>query len=114
MNKADHHTPRESIRHFQQIVNVGPATADDFHRLDLTEPQQLIGQDPWHLYEQLCRRDGVRHDPCVLDVFMATIDFMNGNPPRKWWHYTPERKTRHRHRLRELPETDPGTTADKP
>jgi hypothetical protein len=32
------------------------------------------------------------HDPCVLDVFLATIDYMNGNPPRQWWDYTAKRK----------------------
>ena len=29
---------------------------------------------------------------CVLDVFLSITDFMAGNPPRVWWHYTAERK----------------------
>ena len=35
---------------------------------------------------------GVRHDPCVLDVFMSITRFMDGEAPRAWWDYTPERK----------------------
>jgi hypothetical protein len=102
MNKVDHRTPRDSIGDFQQIVNIGSATAEAFQRLGLAEPQQLIEQDPFELYEKMCRLDGVRHDPCVLDVFMATIDYMNGNPPHPWWHYTAERKRQYRQQLAKL------------
>ena len=34
----------------------------------------------------------MRHDPCVLDVFMSITRFMDGDPPRPWWDYTAERK----------------------
>jgi hypothetical protein len=36
---------------------------------------------------------GKRHDPCVLDTFMAATDFMGGAEPRPWWAYTAQRKT---------------------
>lgn len=35
---------------------------------------------------------GVRHDPCVIDVFLAATRFMGGEPAKPWWHYTAERK----------------------
>ena len=35
---------------------------------------------------------GDRHDPCVIDVFIAAVRFMAGEPSKPWWKYTPERK----------------------
>ncbi len=95
MKKADHTVDRDSITRFQQIVNVGPACEEDFRVLGLKTPQQLIDRDPLELYRSLCEKTGVRHDPCVLDVMMASVDFMNGNPPKKWWEYTESRKEKY-------------------
>lgn len=92
MKKATHGSDRSQIKSFQQIINVGPAIESDFKLLGFTNPQQLIGQAPWDLYCRLCKKTKVVHDPCVLDVFMASVDFMNGNPPRKWWDFTKARK----------------------
>jgi len=99
MKKADHATDRKRIGQFQQIINVGPATAEDFRILGLTRPQQLIGRDPWQLYRRLCIKTKTVHDPCVLDVLMSSIDYMNGNPPKKWWEYTESRKEKYSLRL---------------
>jgi len=93
--KANHKTDRATIARFDQIINVGPATSDDFVRMGIGTPQALIGQDPVKLYQQVCKLDQQFHDPCVLDVFMATVDYMNGNRPQTWWSYTPERKKRY-------------------
>lgn len=77
---------------FTDIPNVGPATASDFERLGLRAPSELASCDGLALYRRLCDIDGVRHDPCVIDVFLAAVDFMRGAPARPWWHYTRERK----------------------
>ena len=92
MKKADHETPRSEVTDFQQIKNIGPAIADDFRRLKLRSPQQLIGKDPLQLYRRICKLDGQFYDPCVLDCFMSAIEFMNGKPPEVWWSYTATRK----------------------
>jgi hypothetical protein len=34
----------------------------------------------------------VRHDPCVLDVFISVTRFMAGDAPQPWWAYTAQRK----------------------
>lgn len=99
MKKLSHSIDRKQVVHFQQIVNVGPATEKDFHVLGFRRPQQLIGEDPWQLYCRLCKTTHVMHDPCVLDVLIATVDYMNGNPPKKWWAYTAERKKKYSDRL---------------
>jgi len=74
------------------LPNVGPATALDLVRLGITKPGQLKRKNPGRMYEALCKLDGVRHDPCVRDVFTSLVAFANGAPARPWWHYTPERK----------------------
>lgn len=79
-------------RQLVQIPNIGPAMAADFRSLGINSPQDLTGCDPLALYQQLCRSTGQRHDPCVLDTFMAAIDFMNGAAARDWWSYTAQRK----------------------
>jgi len=77
-----------------ELPNVGPATALDLVRLGLFEPAALKKQDADKLYAKLCKIDGVRHDPCVLDVFASLVAYANGAPARPWWHYTAERKKR--------------------
>lgn len=89
MAKARH---ASEVGRFTDIPNVGPATAGDFERLGLRSPEELAGSDAFALYDRLCEVTGTRHDPCMIDVFMAAVDFMRGAPARPWWHYTPQRK----------------------
>lgn len=84
--------PRTDIHSMRDIPNVGPATTRDLARLRIFHPADLVGKDPFRMYEELCRLTGMRHDPCVIDVFLSAVRFMEGAPPRKWWSYTPERK----------------------
>ena len=79
---------------FQDIPNIGPAMVEDFMLIGLKKPMDLKGKDAFFLYQKLCKRTGTRHDPCVLDTFIAAVDFMNGAPPRPWWQYTKDRKKR--------------------
>lgn len=76
----------------RDIPNVGPATAGDFAVLGIRSPADLVGRDAFALYDALCARTSILHDPCMIDVFMAAIRYMEGAPKRPWWHYTPERK----------------------
>ena len=74
------------------LPNVGPSIAGDLVRIGIETPAQLAGQSPLALYERLCEVTGLRHDPCVLDVFMSITRFVDGEPARPWWDYTAERK----------------------
>ena len=76
----------------EQLPNVGPAMARDLRLLGLQHPKDLRGRDAFVLYRQLERATGQRQDPCVLDTFMAIVDFMHGAAPKPWWAYTAERK----------------------
>ena len=79
----------------EQLPNIGPSLAADLRELGIVHPCELKDQDPLTLYQQLCQLRGTRQDPCVLDTFMAAVDFMRGAAPQAWWAYTAERKLRH-------------------
>ena len=85
-------TPRHNVTNFREIPNVGPATVGDFEALGLRSPSDLVGKNPYQLYEKLCRVTGHRHDPCAIDVFIAAVRYMEGGPKKPWWHFTKERK----------------------
>jgi hypothetical protein len=89
--KAKSGSPREIAR-LEDLPNVGPAIAADFRKLGIATPAELVGRDPFALYDELCRVTGVRYDPCVLDVFISAVRYIEGAPKRPWWKYTAERK----------------------
>jgi len=74
------------------LRNVGPATLKDLQILGITTIEQLARADPHHLYEQLQELTGVKHDPCVLDVFMAIVHEARTGKKTNWWDWTPLRK----------------------
>ena len=89
---------RSTYTNLTQLPNVGPATAGDLRLLGINTPAELIGRDPYAMYEALCTRSGQRHDPCVMDVFIAAVRFMEGAPATPWYAYTAERKAHIAHR----------------
>jgi len=92
--KATSETPRATIARLEDLPNVGPAIAEDLHLIGIHAPGDLVGEDGLQMYARLQRRTGTPHDPCVADVFLAVVDYMNGAPARPWWAYTAERKRR--------------------
>ena len=80
------------IAHLEDIPNIGPAIAADLRQLGITSPAELPGRDPYAMYEDMCQLTGQRHDPCLLDTFIAAVRFMEGAPKKPWWKYTAERK----------------------
>jgi hypothetical protein len=76
----------------EQLPNIGVSIAADLRTLGIHHPHDLIPADPFQLYQALCRSTGQRQDPCVLDTFLAAVDFMRGAPAKPWWDYTAQRK----------------------
>ncbi|MBC3928612.1 helix-hairpin-helix domain-containing protein [Undibacterium sp. CY21W] len=83
---------RNRLRQLTDLPNIGKAGAADLRLLGINAPADLVGQCPWQMYEKLCQLTGVRHDPCVIDVFMSVTAFMNGEPAKPWWEFTDARK----------------------
>jgi hypothetical protein len=85
---------RINIEQFQEIPNVGKATEKDFNVIGINDPQQLIGKDPYIMYNELCNITSQKHDPCVIDIFISAVRYMEGGSPKKWWEFTEERKNK--------------------
>ena len=83
---------RKTVSRLEELPNIGKAMAQDLRSIGINHPTELIGKDPMKLYDALCDASGKRHDPCVIDVFMAVIHFMEGGEPLPWWDFTKERK----------------------
>ncbi|MES3025586.1 MAG: helix-hairpin-helix domain-containing protein [Pseudomonadota bacterium] len=83
---------REHVRRLEDLPNIGKACAADLRQLGIETPQGLIGRNALDLFEELCIVTGVRHDPCMLDVFMSIVSFMEGGQALPWWSFTEQRK----------------------
>ena len=83
----------KEVTTLKDIPNIGPAMVGILQLLNIKAPSDLKGKDPYILYARLNKKTGKRYDPCVLDVFIAAVDFMDGAAARPWWYYTKTRKT---------------------
>ncbi|MFN7734411.1 MAG: helix-hairpin-helix domain-containing protein [Pirellula sp.] len=83
---------RDRVKVLTDLPNVGRATEKDLLLLGYSTPAAIRGECPYALHQRLCEVTGVRHDPCVIDVFMSITRFLDGEEPKPWWDYTPERK----------------------
>ena len=76
------------------LKNVGPATRRDFHLLGIETIEQLAKQDADQLYGRISLISKDRVDPCVHDVFSATIHQARTGEALPWWDFTAARKLR--------------------
>lgn len=83
---------RKTVSRLEDLPNIGKSIAADLGSIGVEHPGQMVGKDPFELYEALCSRKGKRIDPCVIDVFMSAVRFMEGGEPLPWWSFTDERK----------------------
>ncbi len=83
---------RQTVTELTDLPNIGKAIAGDLRLINILHPQDLIGKNAYFLHNELCRVTEEKHDPCVIDVFLSVIDFMEGGDPAPWWKFTAERK----------------------
>lgn len=83
---------RETVSKLENLPNIGKKIAGYLEMIDIKDPQSLIGKNALDLYKKLCEKTGKKFDPCVIDVFMSVIHFMEGGEPAPWWKFTSERK----------------------
>ena len=83
---------RTTSSRLQELPNIGKAMAGDLRLIGIDSPKELIGKNPFELYDKLCAKSGKRHDPCVIDVFMSVVRFMEGGDALPWWAFTEKRK----------------------
>jgi hypothetical protein len=92
MRKAVSARVRTKVARLEDIPNIGISIAGNLRRLGIASPSDLPGRDPYAMYDDLCRITGQRHDPCLLDTFIAAVRYMEGGPKKHWWKFTAERK----------------------
>jgi hypothetical protein len=85
---------RTNIRRIQEIPNVGKATEKYLNIIGINSPKQIIGKDPYKMYNEICSVTNQMHDSCVIDVFISAVRYMEGGPAKKWWEFTAERKNK--------------------
>jgi hypothetical protein len=86
------HPDRKTVSQLEALPNIGKAIAADLRLIGIDRPHELIGKNPFELYDTLCMKTGQRVDPCVIDVFMSAVHFMAGGDPQPWWGFTEKRK----------------------
>ena len=76
------------------LMNVGPAIRRQFQLLKIETIAELAKQDADDLFAQLSALSEGRVDPCVHDVFSATIHQARIGEALPWWHFSAARKRR--------------------
>jgi len=96
INKSDNwqmkNPNRNTISRLDELPNIGKAIARKLQLIGIAHPKELIGKDSFALYFELCLCLGKKVDPCIIDVFMSAIHFMEKGEPLPWWSFTEERK----------------------
>ena len=85
---------RNTESKLEALPNIGKAIAMKLQSIGIEHPNQLIGKDPFELHAKLCLMKGQKVDPCIIDVFMAAIHFLEHGETLAWWTFTDERKRR--------------------
>ena len=76
------------------LMNVGPATCQDFQLLGIHSIAELADACADELYLRLQNLTAQQHDPCVWDMFAAAINEARTGEKRVWWEWTKIRKKR--------------------
>lgn len=73
------------------IPGIGPSIAADLHGIGINRIEELTGQSPQKLYDQLCETTGKKHDRCVLYVFRCAVYYASHSKhdaeKLKWWNW---------------------------
>ena len=81
----------EPVKEFQVIPGVGKSIAQDFLDLGYRRVEELQGENPEEMYQNLCSLRGQHIDRCVLYVFRCAVYFTNNSvhDPEllKWWNW---------------------------
>lgn len=76
----------------QNLKNVGKATLQDLHLLNIYSVENLACRDATELFHELEKLTNKRQDPCVWDVFASIIHEAKTGEPTAWWKWTAHRK----------------------
>ncbi len=83
---------------FQEIPGVGKKMCLDFIELGYSAPDDLIGESPEEMYENIMALRGMHVDRCVLYVYRCAVYFVSNttHDPEllQWWSWKDENITK--------------------
>jgi len=75
----------------QAIPGVGPSISIDLQNLGFSRVEDLVGQDPDGMYDDLCAHRNEYIDPCVKYVFRCAVYFASNQVHEpallQWWNW---------------------------
>ena len=81
----------EIIKELIRIPGVGKSIGEDLYDLGIKSIDDLNDKNPEELYLQLCNKEGMQIDRCVLYIFRCAVYFAenkNHDPELlKWWNW---------------------------
>jgi hypothetical protein len=79
------------LKEFERIPGVGKKISRDLWGMGLRSVEDLKNNDPEKLYRELCERQGVQVDRCMLYVFRCAVYYASNkrHEPEllKWWNW---------------------------
>jgi len=79
------------LKEFEQIPGVGKKISQDLWSMGLRSVEELKDNDPEKLYRELCEKQGVQVDRCMLYVFRCAVYYASNkrHDPEmlKWWNW---------------------------
>ena len=79
------------LRDLQKIPGVGKSISEDLFTIDIHSVKELRGKNPENLYRELCKKQGVQIDRCMLYVLRCAVYYASHEKPKKesllWWNW---------------------------
>ena len=80
-----------TVQSLQVIPGVGPKLAKKLYDIGIKRISDLKGKKPEELYSQICDKQGIQVDRCVLYICRSSVYFAeteNPDPEKlKWWYW---------------------------
>ena len=90
-NENESYQSREANKEFQRIPGVGKSLSKDLVDLGYQKVNELKGEDPEAMYQNLMELRGCHVDRCVLYVFRCAVYYASNaaHDPEllKWWNW---------------------------
>jgi len=80
-----------SIKELEEIPGVGPKLSKEFLDIGIKKIKDFSKQNPEKLYLQICAKQGMQVDRCVLYVCRLCVYFaenkIHDSEKLKWWNW---------------------------
>jgi Pathogenicity locus len=81
----------KTANNLQMIPGVGKSLSKDLMDLGYQNVEDLVGEDPENMYQNLCKLRGQHIDRCVLYVFRCAVYYASNSAREpellKWWNW---------------------------